>query len=176
MSEEKPEAPGIDIIKVYIWGMASLTLITFVWLLLNYYLLQRYKREWDRGVENLQELMEKEKQLPAQAASALEESRLENPFDFFTRTVRGLNETPPGPPHVGDWILENIEGVEFEERKYTIEFKKGPITRYHLARYIYTIQKEKDFLKVKEMTLWKAGEPHEDRWTAEIVFAQRKPK
>lgn len=173
MSAEKIESTGVDIIKVYIWGMASLSLITFVWLIINYILLQKYKTAWDIGEENLREILEKEKEMPEKTEKDVED--IKDPFFFFTRIVRGLPETPQ--VDTGEWSRESIDGQEFEEKKYIIHFKKGAMDRQNLARYIYIIQREKNVLKLKDLRMSRAenSKSSDDRWEAELVFAQRRP-
>ena len=76
MENEKAETP-IDIIKVYIWGMASLAMITFAWLIINYLLLADYHSEFEIGTEELKELVELEKKLAAMDPETADKSALE---------------------------------------------------------------------------------------------------
>lgn len=171
MATEKVQS-GVDIIKVYIWGMAALTLIVFVWMVINYFLLQKYREKSRESIEILNEIKTKEKNLAEMQYTPAED--IPNEYGFFMRTVHGLSETPKVT--IRHWMEQSLGNRYFEEKNYTISFETGS-TRSQLARYIYTIQKEKPFLKVKELKIWKTESTAspEDKWNAEIVFAMRRP-
>ena len=172
MANPKHATEGMDLVKIYLIAMAGLVFVTIVWLLYNYITLAYVEKQLALGIRDLQTIFESEAALPAKPAFT-GDLAIENVFEFFKRTVRGLPEIPEvSDPPIQN---ENVKGILLEEKHYIIRFEK--INRKDLTRYIYKIQEAKPFLKVKNMEVNKPeGTTHEDFWKAEITFAFRRPK
>ncbi|NUM34611.1 MAG: hypothetical protein HUU50_08710 [Candidatus Brocadiae bacterium] len=173
MSSGQSQTESLDMIKIYIWVMSALCIVTLIWLLSNYFLLSKYKAKVAEGRTDLEKIIEIEPTLPPKSSQG-EPQTIQNVFNFFKRTLRDISE-----PEVeeSNWEPGNIAGVSFSEKRYTIRFEKG-ISRRDLARYIYKICESASFLKVKSLDLQKTEgtQAHVDNWKAEVVFAYRKSR
>jgi hypothetical protein len=167
---------GLDITKIYIFAIGALTIGSLGWLLYNYILGSQYQRAFRQGAADLKNVLELEKGLPPKPAQ-MGPPTIENVFEFFKRTVRGLQDVPEveDPPVQ----TENIGGVLVEEKHYLVRFEKG-VSRAELARYIFKIQEAKPFLKVKSLDLQRVENipayQENGGWKAQIQFAFRRPK
>jgi hypothetical protein len=65
--------------------------------------------------------------------------------------------------------------VEFEEKTYRVRFRS--IDRRNLVRYVYSVEKQKPFLVLKEFDMERAEQvpAYDDAWRADLVFASRRP-
>ena len=173
MSNGQSQTESLDMVKVYIWVMSALCVLTLIFLLYSYFQLSQYKAKIAEGKSDLERILEMEPNLPPKTNQS-EPQTIQNVFNFFKRTLRDISE-----PEVeeSNWEPGNIGGVSFSEKRYTIRFEKG-ISRENLARYIYKIYESASFLKVKSLDLQKMEEnkTYKDDWKAEVVFAYRKAR
>lgn len=176
MAETQEQTEGLDIVKIYMCGMGALIIVSISWMLYNYTLLSRYQKAYKLAKSDIEHIIELEKTLPPKPSYNSEDVVIINEFQFFKNTDRSLPYKPelePPPP----WDVININGIDIAEKTYTIRFEKQGIERRQLARYIFTIQKEKPFLKVKRLEIERdqKAEPYQDKWKATIEFVMRKP-
>ena len=165
------QSDPVDIVKIYLWIISALCVITLAWLGYNFFLKKRYESKILEGAGDMLNILEYEKKRPAQKVVPKE---IPEPFKFFKRAI----DLPDEPEvELFPWEPGNEGGIVFDEKKYIVRFEKG-ISRRDLGRYVYKIYENAPYLMLKRAEIQRAenAPAHQDRWTGELEFAFRRAK
>ena len=168
---EGTQQDSLDPVKIYIIAMGVLCILIISWLLYNYLALAEYQENLVYAIEDIDNILRYETKLPPKSRKTKEQKIV----DFFKFFKYSVHDIPPLEASRTGWEPGSLGNKLYEEKRYTIQFKS--ISRKNLARYIYKICQSKKFLKLKQINLRKADniKAYEDKWKAELVFAQRRP-
>ncbi len=177
----KFDLDNVDSLKIYVYMMGGLVVISLVWLFYNYQLSQSYQKEIKKAKRDFDFIAELEKEIVAKGILPVKEEdeeqeklapSLANAFAFFKNFVRGLSEIPEvtiHPPEPGS----NDFG-DYNDYRFTVSFEKG-IDRENLVRYIFKIQEAKDFLRLQRIEINRVENipTYQDSWRSSMDFAYR---
>lgn len=164
-----PKNVGLNSIKIYVYVMVLLSILSLVWLGHNYRLLSKYDTSIKKGQKQLEQIYEWMPKIPPQnneeeTVETATDTNQDIPFAFFKPSSYPEME-------VTRELDESSSREEYIEKRYLVTVNKG-IRRDRLVRYIYDILKAKPFLRVTSLSL-EVEESGEDAWKGQIIFTQR---
>jgi hypothetical protein len=174
-------APEMDVLKVYVWGMAAVTLVFagLAWW-------------WGRQEDELGKILDtaraKLPQMAQQKREILgmlqvyktnkEDEATKFPLTWFS-TIWKRKAIPEVSLQLGTWKGEVGSDGTYLEQKINVKFQaKNPLSRRQIGEFLHEIERSSTRLRVLDLTVKRSGKEDQlevDEWTGDAWIGYRIP-